>query len=215
MEFSKIVVPMFEHNTHGYAYQMNKWKAIKFWDTGLQIEETLVSPRIIEGITFYPVGTFQCSNCLKCNMVMDDKNLTFYYKDVSPSKITCQECFYKLQTTYSMHPVVLRLNDYQLMNEDSDYIEIIDRRPTGKKLEEFMDIIKEKAKKCAEANGLTYIDGKNMTECRTEILQKWVINRLKNNMIRARRRNVFNVLYNACNIGLDAALCIAKQVSVA
>ena len=210
--FSQILRPVLAHNSHGFAFQMSHWRIFKILDYGLKIEETLISPRPVPGVVIYPVGTFECSCCKTPNLPMDDTNICYH----TVTSIICGNCFHS-NADQNRHakPVVLRVNDVDVITSDyPHHIEIIDHMPKGAALEEYWTKIHSMARNAAEVNGMTYLDGKNIEQCRQEILSRWVIKRWRRYIQHNRRSNVFKILYKHGDMGMDAAIFWAKQVCV-
>lgn len=178
------------------------------------MEATLVSPAYIEIMLMSPVGTFQCECCHTQNVdFAEEEGVVHVHNDKC---LICKDCYSKRAADQEQASTVKKI--YMKFDENLDIflnsvhnfqlIEIVDTRYEN--FNEHMETYRDIAQKVAVVHNMTYLDGKSITDVRSELLAKRVVRKLKKMVNIRRKLMLFRVLYSEMS-DINAAFELAKQ----
>ena len=197
------------HIQTGLPLRIHKWKVIRQKQYGVYLEHALVSATSVDMLHIYPVGTYECANCVfNKNKVMHENMVAYYHKGLQ--QCICSQCYLNCDSSM-VQRMCKTVEDKGETIPKLDIIEFIDvARQDNKKMAQTMNT----AEKFAQVHGYHYKNNKTTAYFRKYFLAKRVLRAFQLRVHQRRTLRLFQVLYQHANLGLDCAMTMAKTVKV-
>lgn len=203
---------MTKHLLTGNAINLEKWRVTRTLDFGIRMEETLVSPAYVEALIISPVGTYQCGCCKQEGIPFADLRPVAVH--IYHQQLLCDTC-YEYGNQSDVKDILMKFSDdvdmYLQAVTNIQCMEVIDKRFDD--FNEKMESYREIARKVAQVNDMSYIDGKNIAEIREELIAKKVLRKWKKMVNLRRQLYLFRVLYDQLH-DINASIVLAKEHAI-
>lgn len=207
--FTEMFQAMIDHLNRGHRCHITHWHGIHREQFGVLFEGTLVSPRVEDVLCIYACGTFQCA-CCKQFTAMGTTQMPAFNANIGG--MMCRECV--VPGTSGITYLQIRMAT-SLELPPSPYHIYTDERPKTdiEKIGRWAHY-EAVCRGAAHVHDMVYLNGKTIAHVRAELLAKRVICKWRKFVQRQNAAKMFQVLYNCCNIGLDASIMLAKKTCI-